>query len=244
MSVGRVAEYSSATNVTAPKSTEQIAQKKDTTLAADTNDKFVKSGATFTPAYTKATVTDNRSGTAGSSTMPEAKAAEEAASKKTEETPEQKRKVTENKEVPKFKSVTQAKNDLMKDMVHQMITGQVDDSHKTDAMKELEEILASYSDEEEHDENYWGAEETANRILDFAKELAGDDDSAFDTLRNAFETAFSESERLFGGKGQLPSVSYDTYDRVQKGFDDWAKQIAERQAEASPDAAAKTEAEK
>lgn len=223
MSVGRVAEYSAATNVTAPKSSEQIAQKKTSTLAADTNDKFVHSGATFTPAYTKATVTDNRSNMAGSSTMPEAKVPEEPEKKKAEETSDEKRKVTGEREVPRFKNVLEAKNDLMKDMVHQMISGQVQDQNKTDAMKELEEILSSFSDEEQHDENYWGAEETADRIVAFAKELAGDDDSSIHVLKNAFETAFAESESYYGGKGKLPQVSYDTYDRVNKGFDEWEK---------------------
>ncbi len=235
-------EQSALTNATAPKSSEQVSEKKDTTLAADSTDKFVKSGVSFTPAYTKATVTDNRSGTANSSTMPDSKAAQETA-KKAEEEKEQKTRVAENNNVPQFRSTVQAKNDLMKDMVKQMLTGQVDDSRKTGAMKELEEILSSYSDEEEHDEDYWGAEATANRILDFAKQLAGDDDEAFDTLKNAFETAFGESEKLLGGKGNLPSVSYDTYDRVQKGFDDWAKAIEEKKqaAQAQTTSAEQTE---
>ena len=228
LSVGRVMEQSALTSATAPKSSEQVSEKKSTTLAAESTDKFVKSGVSFTPAYTKATVTDNRSGTTNTSTMPDSNhEISESAQKKAEEADQQKTKVNENN-VPQFKSVTEAKNELMKDMVKQMLSGQFDESHKTGAMKELEEILSSFSDEEEHGEEYWGAEQTANRIMDFAKALAGDDDESFDILKNAFETAFSESEKLFGGKGGLPTVSYDTYDRVQNGFEDWSNEIAKK----------------
>ena len=233
------------TYATSPKSSEQISEKKDSTLAADSTDQFVKSGASFTPAYTKATVTDNRSGTAKDSTSPDSKVTEQEAKKQAEKKSEEK-EVVDNKPVMQ-KSVTQTKNELMRDMVMKTITGQADDSHKTGAMKELEEILRSYSDdddEEEKDEDYWGAEATANRILDFAKELANGDNEKFDTLRKAFEQGFSESEKYFGGKGKLPSVSYETYDRVQKGFDDWAKQIAEKKAETDTETPAKLEVEK
>ena len=244
LSVGRVMEQSAVTYATAPKSSEEVSEKKDTTLAADATDKFVKSGASFTPAYTKATVTDNRSNMTGSGTDPNSNIAPDRLAKQKEQAQaEEKSKVGQKNEtnVPQFKSVTQAKNEMMKDMVMQMLTGQVEDSRKTGAMKELEEILSSYSDdEEERDENYWSADETANRILNFAKELAGDDDETFETLKNAFETGFSESEKLFGGKGALPSVSYDTYDKVHQGFDEWEKQIAERRAESGEIAAAQS----
>lgn len=216
-------EQSAVTYATQPKSSEQISEKKDTTLAADSTDKFVKSGATFSPSYTKATVTDNRSGTTNSGTDPDSN--HEAANQQ---------KVKENTSVPRNKSALQLKNEGMKDYVRQMFNEQYKDANKTDAMKELEEILSSF-DEEEHEEDYWGAEKTANRILDFAKQLADGDGSKFDELKSAFEQGFAESEKIFGGKGKLPTVSYDTYDRVQKGFDDWANELAGTTAQAVAD---------
>lgn len=218
ISVGRVMEQSAQTYATQPKSAEQVSEKKTSTLAADSTDKFVQGSSSFTPAYTKATVTDNRSGTAKNSTDPDSnhEAQTAAANQK---------KVDGNAAVPKNMSALQLKNMGMKDYVREMFNNQYKEANKTDAMKELEEILSSF-DEAEHEEDYWGAEKTANRILDFAKELANGDNEKFDTLKKAFEQGFSESEKYFGGKGKLPSVSYDTYDRVQKGFDDWANEIA------------------
>ncbi|MBO6301066.1 MAG: DUF5610 domain-containing protein [Ruminiclostridium sp.] len=221
LSVGRVMEQSAQTYATQPKSAEQISEKKDTTLAADSTDKFVKSGATFSPSYTKAAVTDNRSGSAKSGTDPDSN--HEAANRQT---------VKQNEAVPQAKSALQLKNEGMKDYVRRMFNEQYKEANKTDAMKELEEILNSF-DENEHEEDYWGAEKTANRILDFAKQLADGDDSKFEELKKGFEQGFSESEKIFGGKGKLPTVSYETYDRVQKGFDDWANELAGTTAQAT-----------
>ena len=220
LSVGRVMEQSALTYATQPKSSEQVSEKNSSTLAADSTDKFVQGSSSFTPAYTKAAVTDNRSGTANSGTGADSNRETEFAQRQA-----QNRKVDENTAVPKNMTVTQMKNQGMKDYVRQMFEGQYNDVNKSDARKELEEILSSF-DTEEHEEDYWGAEKTANRILDFAKDLAGDDSDKFDTLKKAFEQGFSETEKYFGGKGKLPTVSYDTYDRVQKGFDDWANELA------------------
>jgi len=215
LSVGRVMEQSAMTYATQPKSAEQVSEKKTTTLAADSTDKFVQGSTSFTPAYTKATVTDNRSNNTKSGTDPDSN----------HEANAQQQKVKQNDAVPQNKTALQIKNDGMKDYVRQMFEGQYKDVNKTDAMKELEEILSSF-DEEEHEEDYWGAEKTANRILDFAKSLANGDETKFNTLKDAFEQGFSETEKFFGGKGNLPQISYDTYDRVQKGFDDWANELA------------------
>ena len=214
ISVGRVMEQSALTYATQPKSAEQVSEKKTSTLAADSTDKFVQGSSSFTPAYTKATVTDNRSSNTRNGTDPDSN----------HEANEQ-QKVKQNESVPQNKTALQLKNEGMKDYVRQMFEGQYKDANKTDAMKELEEILSSF-DEEEHEEDYWGVEKTANRILDFAKSLANGDESKFNTLKDAFEQGFSETEKFFGGKGKLPTVSYETYDRVQQGFDDWAKELA------------------
>lgn len=218
ISVGRVMEQSALTYATQPKSAEQVSEKKTTTLASDSTDKFVQGSASFTPAYTKATVTDNRSSNAKSGTDPDS-------NHEANLMEEQQKKVKQNESVPQNKTALQIKNDGMKDYVRQMFEGQYKDANKTDAMKELEEILTSF-DENEHEEDYWGVEKTANRILDFAKSLANGDESKFNTLKDAFEQGFSETEKFFGGKGKLPQISYDTYDRVQKGFDDWANELA------------------
>lgn len=209
MSVGRVAELSNMTAATSVKPAERATEEKTTTLASEHTDKFVKSEATFTPAYTKATVTDNRSGMTS------------------EQEPEDKT-ASANTDKLEFsaKSTRQLKNESMKNMVSQLLTGQASaNSDKTNIQSQLNEILSSFDIEpiEADSEDFWGAEKTAQRILDFAKNLAGGDAEAFSTLKEAFQKGFDEAGKIWGDK--LPDVCQDTYDLVQKGFDEWEKEL-------------------
>lgn len=67
----------------------------------------------------------------------------------------------------------------------------------------------------------WGVNATANRILDFAKALAGGDPEKIGVLKDAVQKGFAAAEKIWGGK--LPDISYQTLDKVMQGFDDWAK---------------------
>ncbi len=210
MSVGRVAELSNMTAATAVKPAERATEEKTTTLATEHTDKFVKSEAAFTPAYTKAAVTDNRSGTTS------------------EQKPSEDKTASANTDKMEFtvKSNRQLKNESMKSMVSQLLTGQASvKGNKINVQSQLNEILSSFDIEpiEADSEDFWGAEKTAQRILDFAKSLAGDDADALSTLREAFEKGFGEAGGIWGDK--LPSVCQDTYDLVQKGFDEWEKEL-------------------
>lgn len=66
---------------------------------------------------------------------------------------------------------------------------------------------------------YWGVEQTATRILDFAKAISGGDPSKIDLLINAVKEGFEAAKEIFGGK--LPEISQKTYDRVMEGFEAW-----------------------
>ena len=60
-------------------------------------------------------------------------------------------------------------------------------------------------------------------MFEFAKNLAGDDNKYADTLKDAFIKGFGLAEKAYGGKGKLPSVCYETYDKVIDMFDSWSK---------------------
>ncbi len=72
------------------------------------------------------------------------------------------------------------------------------------------------------EEGYWGAEKTAERILTFAKNLAGDDPSKIELLRNAVNKGFESAEKILGG---LPDVSKRTYELVMQGFKAWEEEF-------------------
>lgn len=92
-----------------------------------------------------------------------------------------------------------------------------------DALKNLEvdEATQKQAQEDISEDGYWGVKKTSERILDFAKALAGNDSSKADALLEAYKKGFEEAENAFGGKDKLPDICYQTYDAVLKGFEDW-----------------------
>ena len=69
------------------------------------------------------------------------------------------------------------------------------------------------------EDGYWGAEQTSDRILSFAKALSGDDPDKAEELLNAFKKGYSQATKSWGGN--LPSLCSDTYDLVEKKFGEW-----------------------
>lgn len=74
------------------------------------------------------------------------------------------------------------------------------------------------------EDGYWGVKQTAGRILDFAKAIAGDDIDKLNEMKDAVNKGFKQAEQMWGGS--LPGISGQTYDRVMQGFDEWEKSIA------------------
>ncbi|MBE5832720.1 MAG: hypothetical protein IJJ64_11945 [Butyrivibrio sp.] len=68
------------------------------------------------------------------------------------------------------------------------------------------------------EDGYWGVQQTSDRILDFAKALAGDDPDKLENMRAAFEKGYKQAEKTWGG--ELPEISKQTFDAVMKGFDE------------------------
>lgn len=123
------------------------------------------------------------------------------------------------------KSALAIKNEGMKDMVAQLLGQATNASGKKEGLT-LESIMKSFDldyIESDGSEDFWGAEKTANRILDFAKSLAGNDPKNFEKMKDAFEKGFGECAKIWGG--ELPGVCNDTADLVRKGFDEWEKEL-------------------
>ena len=73
------------------------------------------------------------------------------------------------------------------------------------------------------EDGYWGVKQTSERILDFAKALAGDDPDKLEQMRSAFEKGYKQAEKTWGG--ELPEISKNTFDAVMKGFDELTGQV-------------------
>ncbi len=202
MEIAKVAEQAAVTAQTVPKTSVQTtAEKTNSTLATDNADKYVKSEETFTPAYTK-------------------KSAQ--------------KKEVDNTDKSQFRTVAQSKADHLASVVETLISHQASNADSKSAKKiELSDDLKSQIEEatgkktesdETSTEDYWGAEATAKRMFEFAKNLAGNDSKYAEKLKDAFIKGFGLAEKAYGGKGKLPQVCYDTYDKVIDMFDSWSKE--------------------
>ena len=81
----------------------------------------------------------------------------------------------------------------------------------------VDEATKKKAQEDIAEDGYWGVEQTSQRIIDFAKALAGDDEEALEEMKNAFLKGYEQAEETWGGK--LPEISQKTYDAVLAKFD-------------------------
>ena len=85
---------------------------------------------------------------------------------------------------------------------------------------DLESITPTEAQELVADDGYFGVENTAERIFNFAVGVAGGDITRIDAIREGVNNGFQEALEAFGG--ELPEISYDTYDAVINKLDEWA----------------------
>lgn len=72
--------------------------------------------------------------------------------------------------------------------------------------------------------SYWSAEQTAGRIVDFAKKISGGDTKKYEVLKQAIEKGFKAASSYFD---KMPDITSKTHDLVMKGLDDWAGKSSE-----------------
>lgn len=132
-------------------------------------------------------------------------------------------KSAESNAVYKRQSAIAIKNESMKEAVTRLIGGQASKTAKQTGIDSIMDRFGIATIKSDGSDDFWGAESTANRILDMAKSLVGDDPKAFGEIKGAFEKAFGQCEKIWGGK--LPSVCYDTLNIVREGFNEWEKEL-------------------
>lgn len=135
--------------------------------------------------------------------------------------------------IAKLKADSQSRVDSFKSMVTDMLTKQgfavknADDiwkllakgDYKVDA-KTAEEAKEAISED-----GYWGVNKTAERMFEFAKAYAGDDQDKMKKMMDAFEKGFRQAEEMWGGK--LPDISYQTYDKMFEMYDEYKSNTTE-----------------
>ena len=145
----------------------------------------------------------------------------------------EKEKVTSAKDnkaiIAKLKADAEERTAQLRSIVEQLITKQGtafgkatdDDMWKFLAKGEFT-VSADVKAQAEADiaeDGYWGVEQTSDRILDFAKALAGNDPNKAEEMLEAFKKGFKEATKTWGD--ELPEISQKTYDAVLEKFESW-----------------------
>jgi hypothetical protein len=115
--------------------------------------------------------------------------------------------------------------DLLRGLVLNMLREQGIDVKIATGTAGTEEINISQLSQQDAqaliaDDGYFGVDKTSSRIVDFAMGIAGGDPSRLEAIKEGVDKGFAEALKAFGG--ELPDISYDTYDAVMKKLDDWA----------------------
>lgn len=137
--------------------------------------------------------------------------------------------------IEKLKADADAKLSQLKSIVEQLINKQSKASETASIWEqfkegiingtiEVDEATAKQAQEDISEDGYWGVKQTSERILDFAKALAGDDPAKAEQMREAITKGYKSAADLWGG--ELPEISQQTYDAVMKGIDEWKEQDA------------------
>ena len=72
---------------------------------------------------------------------------------------------------------------------------------------------------------YWSAENTASRLVEFAKALSGNNPEQADKMISAIQNGFKQAEELWGGK--LPEISQQTLRLTMEKMENWKKEAME-----------------
>ena len=212
MDISRIADIGTINQTTLTRSAEQRTENKTSSMATEHTDKFIKSEATFTPAYTK-----------------------KSAQKQNSDNNLTQRENTENHEgVEKVDAQASGDNRgalMTKGISHiiramfvkqgEILSGSVPSiGAKMYAEELLGQIRALYgnSPTEENTAEYWQPDETAARLLMFFDAVSVDGNDKHTMLEQSFLQAFNDTEKLFGGRGRLPLESYETKQLVLESY--------------------------
>lgn len=132
--------------------------------------------------------------------------------------------------IDKLKADADARFSQLQDLVNKLMTKQSTTSKYAslgDLMKgvvkgeiNVDPEVVEQAKKDVADDGYWGVEQTADRIVSFAKALTGGDATKAEEMRKAVEKGFKQATKDWGS--DLPEISQKTNARVNELLDEWA----------------------
>ncbi|MDE6728824.1 MAG: hypothetical protein K2J80_12950 [Oscillospiraceae bacterium] len=209
MDISRIADIGSVNQTNLTRSVERRTEDKTSTMASEHTDKFVKSDAVFTPAYTKKSAQKQ----ASDNNLTQRENADSTVDKVDAEVSKESRGELMTKGISHIIRAMLVKQG-------EILSGSVPSvGAKMYAEELLEQIRALYgnSSAEENSPEYWQPDETAARMLMFFDAVSVEGEKTL-MLERSFLSAFNDTEQLFGGRGRLPLESYETKQLVLESY--------------------------
>ena len=187
-------------------------------------------GKTYTASKTKDTAKTSSSKADSTQAAVYEKSDETVAAPKTE------RKV-DSETIAKLKADAEERTNSLRSLVEKMMTKQGQTIAKSGVLDfengtNLAEIFKNLEVDEETrlqaqkdtaEDGYWGAEQTSERILSFAKALAGDDPKLAQDMLKAIEKGFGEAAKAWGE--DLPELSQNTMKLTFEKVNKWIEEL-------------------
>jgi len=129
--------------------------------------------------------------------------------------------------IERLKSEAERRNQSLRDLVEKLLLEQghaVDDSTDIYALLregkvDVDPETRAQAQKDVAEDGYWGVEQTSDRILSFAKALAGGDPSKANMLIDAVKKGYEQATKAWGGS--LPEISQKTLDTALTKLEAW-----------------------
>jgi len=144
--------------------------------------------------------------------------------------------------IAKLKADAEERNASLRSLVEKMMLGQnkaytiagndEDSMWKflAEGKFEVDPETKRQAQEDISEDGYWGVEKTSDRIVDFAKALAGNDAGKAQELLDAFKKGYEQAEKTWGK--ELPEISKKTFEATERKFNEWMNEGAKKTEDA------------
>lgn len=86
------------------------------------------------------------------------------------------------------------------------------------------------------EDGYWGVKQTSERLVSFAKALAGNDPAMADKMIAAFQKGYKQAAHVLGGASSMPGLCKQTYDETMKQLTEWKNGLSASNSEIKSEA--------
>ncbi|WP_197467882.1 hypothetical protein [Clostridium sp. Marseille-P299] len=193
----------------------------------------VTSGRVVYEKTTAGPTSKQKNATATSTNQAENKSAysEEAATCEISSNKEQITGKADKATIERLKADAEARNAQLRSLVEKMFLKQGDTLLASDNIYELlrtgkvkvDDETAAKAKQEISENGYYGVEQTSERLVSFAKALAGNDPEKADELMNAVKKGFEQATKAWGG--ELPEICKKTLDTTLEKLTKWKEEL-------------------